>query len=129
VLTSAASQARIYTQNPDFNDASASQNDTANGFGLFAQSFDDFNLGAAYTLTRVVWIGSYFNPAIEGVITAWTLQLWSDVGGAPAALLCQLNIAGTGSEMFLQNDNGGNPTYSYTLPIGYTTVANTTYWL
>ena len=119
----------LYFQNPDFNGAYSSQNDT-NGNGVFAQAFDNFNLGAgAYNIDAVEWIGSYFNPAVQGPITAWTVQFWSDLGGAPNTLLYSTNVAGTGNETFLQFDNAGDPTYLYGLNVNFNTVANTTYWL
>lgn len=119
----------LYFQNPDYNGAYASQNDT-NGFGLFAQSYDNFNLGgAAYNLTAVEWIGSYFNPGVQGPITAWTVQFWSDAAGAPSALLYSTNVAGTANETFLGLDNAGDPTYLYGLNVNFATAASTTYWL
>jgi hypothetical protein len=130
MFASVSAQAGIlYFQNPDFNGAYSSQNDT-NSFGLYAQSFDNFNLGAAsYNLNAVEWIGSYFNPAAQGTITAWTVQFWSDAAGAPGALLYSTNVAGNGNETFLQNDNAGDPTYLYGLNVNFNTAANTTYWL
>ena len=98
--------------------------------GRFAQSWDNFNLGGtSYNLTSVEWIGSYFNPPVQGPITAWTLQLWSDVAGAPGNLLYEVDAAGNAGETFLEIDNLGDPTYLYGLPVNYNTTANTTYWL
>jgi PEP-CTERM motif len=129
MFASVGAQAQIYFQNPDFNGAYSSQNDT-NGFGLFAQAYDNFNLGAgAYNISSVEWIGSYFNPPVQGPITAWTLQLYSDVAGAPGNLLYSINVAGTAGETFLTIDNAGDPTYLYGLATNFTTTSNTTYWL
>ncbi len=130
MFASVSAQAQIYFQNPDFNGAYSSQYDTTGGNGLFAQAADNFNLGAgSYNINGVEWIGSYFNPPAQGPITAWTLQFWSDSGGAPGTLLYQTYVGGTANETFLQNDNVGDPTYLYGLPVNFTTAANTTYWL
>ncbi len=118
----------VYAQNPDFNGAYASQNDT-NGFGNFATAYDNFSLNAAASLTSVEWVGSYFNPPTQGVITGWTLNFYSNNGGVPGTSLYQTFVAGNGSETFLQNDNVGDPTYLYTLPVNFTATAGTEYWL
>ena len=95
--------AQIYFQNPDFNGAFSSQNDTVS-FGNFATVYDNFTLGAAYNLTSVEWIGSYFNPPTPGPITAWTVSFWADAAGQPGALLQAYNVAGNGNETFLLNE-------------------------
>ena len=128
MLAAVASPAQVYFQNPDYNGAYSSQNDT-NGFGLFAQAYDNFTLGATYNLTSVEWIGSYFNPPQQGPITAWTLQFYSDNAGTPGNLLYQTNVAGTANETFLTIDNAGDPTYLYGLNVNFTAAAGTQYWL
>ena len=128
MLAAVASPAQVYFQNPDYNGAYSSQNDT-NGFGLFAQAYDNFTLGATTNLTSVEWIGSYFNPPQQGPITAWTLQFYSDAAGAPGNLLYQTNVAGTANETFLTIDNAGDPTYLYGLNVNFTAAAGTQYWL
>jgi hypothetical protein len=125
----AAAQAQVYFQNPDFNGAFGSQNDTTGGFGLFAQSYDNFTLGAAANLTSVEMIGSYFNPGTQGPISAWTLQIYDDNGGIPGSLLYQTNVGGTGNETFLQFDNVGDPTYLYQINVNFSAAAGTQYWL
>ena len=120
--------ATVYNQPTDFNGAFSSQNDTVS-FGLFAQSFDNFTLGSSTGLTQVDWVGSYFNPSTQGPITQWTLQIYSDNGGQPGTLLYQNQVAGTGNETFLQIDNVGDPTYSYSMNINFNAAAGTEYWL
>jgi hypothetical protein len=129
MLAAVASPAQIYFQNPTFNGAFASQNDT-NGFGNFATSYDNFTLGTAANINKVEWIGSYFNPPQQGVITAWTLTFYADNGGIPGAAVYTQNVAGNAGETFLQNDNLGDPTYLYTLGgVNFNAAAGTQYWL
>jgi hypothetical protein len=118
----------VYAQNPDFNGAFASQNDT-NGLGNFATVYDNFTLGTATTLTQVQWVGSYFNPPQQGNITAWTLTFWSDNAGQPGSALATFNVSGNANETFLQNDNVGDPTYLYSLDVNFAAAAGTQYWL
>jgi hypothetical protein len=120
----------VYFQNPDFNGANSSQNDTTvGGFGLFAQVYDNFTLGGTTSLSSVQWVGSYFNPATQGPITAWTLQIYGDSGGQPGTLLYNTNVGGTAGETFIGLDNVGDPTYLYTLAVNFSAAAGTQYWL
>ena len=120
----------IYYQNPDYNGAYASQNDT-NGSGLFSQVWDNFTLAKAYSLREVAWIGSYFNPNVQGTITGFTVQLWSDSSGAPGNLLASYFTASNAGESFLGYDNVGDPTFLYNLTLATPTAlaAGTQYWL
>ncbi len=128
LLAAVSSPAQIYFQNPNYNGALSSQNDT-NGFGLFAQVYDNFTLGSTANLTSVEWIGSYFNPPQQGPITGWTLQFYSDAGNMPGSLLYQTQVSGTAGETFLGFDNVGDPTYLYGLNVNFTAAAGTEYWL
>jgi hypothetical protein len=119
----------VYAQNPDFGGAYASQNDNVNGNGNFATSYDNFTLSASTSLSSVEWVGSYFNPPTQGTITAWTLNIYSNNGGIPGTSLYQTVVSGNGSETFLQNDNIGDPTFLYTLPVNFSATAGTEYWI
>jgi hypothetical protein len=128
MMAAVASPAQVYFQNPTFNGAFSSQNDT-NGLGVFAQVYDNFTLGSTTNLSSVEWIGSYFNPPVQGPITAWTVQFYSDNAGQPGSLLYSTNVAGTAGETFLGLDNVGDPTYIYGLNVNFTAAAGTQYWL
>ena len=121
-------QAQVYFQNPNFNGAFSSQNDT-NGFGNFATVYDNFTLGSSTKLSSVEWVGSYFNPPTQGPITGWTLQFYADAGNTPGASLYSTHVAGNAGETFLQIDNVGDPTYLYSLNVNFTAAAGTEYWL
>jgi hypothetical protein len=120
----------VYSQNPDYNGAYSSQNDT-NGFGNFATAYDNFTLGATYNITEFAWVGSYFNPPQQGLITGATLTFYADAGGAPGAVLWQRSGSGNFGETFLGFDNVGDPTYLYDGLLGtpFVAQAGTTYWV
>jgi hypothetical protein len=120
----------IYFQNPDFNGAYSSQNDT-NGFGNFATTYDNFTLGASYNIDEFAWIGSYFNPPQQGVITAFTLTFYADAGNQPGAILWQGSGPGNFNETFLGFDNFGDPTFLYNgfLGVPFAAAAGTQYWV
>jgi len=120
----------LYAQNPDYNGAYASQNDTTGGNGNFATSYDNFTLGSSASITSVEWIGSYFNPPAQGTITGWTLNFYADNAGTPGTLLYSTgDVAGNAGETFLQTDNAGDPAYLYGLSTAFTASAGTQYWL
>src|ERR1700720_4020525 len=104
----------VYVQPTDFGGAYASQNDTSGGFGNFATAYDNFTLGTGTNINKVSWIGSFFNGG-AGAITGFTVDFWSNVGCAPGSLLHTTTVAGNAGQTFLQIDNAGNPTYSYSL--------------
>jgi len=125
-----ASQVLVYTQSPDYNGLYASQNDTSGTFGMFAQSYDNFNLASATTITSVSWVGGYYNPQTPGTITAWTVGFYADSSGQPGALISSFAISGNGGETFLQNDTLGDPVYSYNSGLlSFAASAGTPYWL
>ena len=119
----------VYFQNPVFNAAYSSQNDTTGGNGNFATSYDNFTLGATTHITEAQWIGSYFNPGTPGPITAWTVTFYSSVGGAPGAALATFNTPGNDNETFLQLDNLGDPAFIYNQSVDFTAQAGTEYWM
>src|SRR5450755_1117251 len=124
-----AAQVLVYNQAPNFLSLYASQNDTA-GFGAFAQSFDNFSLGSATTITQATWVGGYFNPQSLGPITGWTVSFYADSAGTPGGLISSSVFAGNGGETFLQNDSVGDPVYAYTSgSLSFSAAAGTTYWL
>lgn len=129
VMPGSASPTLIYSQPTNFNGEYASQNDT-NGLGNFATAYDDFTLGATNKITFVEWIGSYFNPQNQGTITGFTVNFYANNAGTPGALLYSTgDVTGNANETFLQNDNNGDPTYSYRLNVSFTATGGTEYWL
>ncbi len=124
-------QPLVYAQNSDFNGAISSQNDTTGGNGLFAQAWDNFTLGTNTSIEEVQWIGSYFNPPNQGVITGFTVQFWSDSGGQPGVMLQDNFTATNANEQSLGLDNAGDPTFLYGLNLStaFSASANTQYWL
>jgi hypothetical protein len=118
----------IYCQGFDgTGNAYSSQNDT-NGFGLFAQVYDNFSVNSN-VIDSVHWVGAYFNPPNQGPITGWTVDLYADAGGQPGALLLTHSEAGTAGETFLGNF-GGFPTYEYwVMGLTWNVTPGTQYWL
>jgi len=128
MILAAPSWASLYNQPTDYNGAYSSQNDT-NGLGNFATVYDNFTLGSSATINNVQWIGSYFNPPTQGPITAWTLTFYADNAGSPGAALATFNVNNNANETFLQFDNFGDPTYSYSMNVNFAALAGTQYWL
>jgi hypothetical protein len=121
----------IFFQNPDFNGALASQNDTTGGNGNFATTYDNFTLGASYNVDEFAWVGSYFNPGVQGVMTGATLTFYADAGNQPGAVLATFSGPGNFGETFLGNDNVGDPTYLYNGFLGspFLAQAGVQYWV
>lgn len=118
----------IYCQEFDHTgNAYSSQNDT-NGFGLFAQVYDNFKLSISQTIKQAYWEGAYFNPPQQGPITGWTISFYADVAGQPGNLLYSTHIAGTANETF-DGNFGGFPTYTYSAVLDFSAAADFTYWL
>jgi LPXTG-motif cell wall-anchored protein len=129
-LLAGGQAAVVYLQPFDMSGvALASQNDTGS-LGNFATMYDNFVLGAAATINNVEWTGEYFNPPIQGPITAWTVSFYADDGGEPGALLMRDNMAGTANEAFVGNF-AGFPAYKYSfnLSMAFNAAAGTQYWL
>jgi hypothetical protein len=124
-----ATYVAVYTQNPNYMNLYASQNDTSGTFGAFAQAYDNFTLGSATTITAVEWAGGYYNPQSQGPITAWTVGFYANNAGQPGGLISSFNFAGNGNELFVQNDALGDPIYFYTEYLNFAASAGTTYWL
>lgn len=121
----------LYFQNPDFNGALSSQNDTTGGFGNFATVYDNFTLGSTSNIDEVQWVGSYFNPPVQGVITGFTLNFYADAAGQPGGLLASYSGPGAFGETFLGFDNAGDPTFLYDGLLGtpFAAAAGTQYWM
>ncbi|MGA3317819.1 MAG: PEP-CTERM sorting domain-containing protein [Candidatus Korobacteraceae bacterium] len=101
----------------------------SNGFGLFAQVYDNFTLGGNSTITEVQFTGEYFNPPSQGPITGWTVNLYGDSSGQPGGLIDTFHVAGTGGETFL-GTYGGFPTYTYDITgLNFAVTGHTQYWL
>jgi hypothetical protein len=109
--------------------ALSSQNDS-NGFGLFAEVYDNFTLAGNSSINEVLWTGEYYYPATQGPITSWDVMFYSDNAGQPDSLLYSFNINTTGGEAFLGNYSGF-PAYTYdvSLTTPFPAAAGTTYWL
>lgn len=110
--------------------AYSSQNDVG-GFGNFAAVYDNFSLGAASTISNVMFTGEYFNPPSQGPITAFTVQFYADAAGQPGASLASFSLGGTAGETFIGNF-AGFPTYTYSFDLagmGFMAAAGTQYWM
>ena len=130
ILGSAAQAGTVLFNQPfdGTGNAYSSQNDTAS-FGLFAQTYDNFTLGSAATITEVQFTGEYFNPPTQGPITAWTVDIYADSAGQPGSLVYSFNVAGTGGETLL-GTFGGFPTYTYDISgLSFSAAGGTQYWL
>jgi hypothetical protein len=124
-----ATASPIYLQPTDLNGSYASQNDT-NGFGNFATAYDNFTLGGSYTISNVQWVGSYFNPSVQGPITGFTVSFYANNAGVPGALLYSTgDVAGNAGETSVGFDNAGNPVFVYGLSVSFAAAGGTTYWL
>jgi hypothetical protein len=117
----------IYSQVSDNNGAYVSQEDS-NGFGLFAQTYDNFTLEAPAEIDAVDWVGSYFDPQ-DGRLTGFTVSFYADESGQPGALLTSFTTTGNAGETYLGIDNIGDPLYSYGTPVNFNASAGTTFWL
>lgn len=119
----------IYNQPFDGSgNAFASQNDT-NGFGNFATVYDDFTLPFTANVYSISFTGEYFDPPVQGQITGWTVQFWSDNKGQPGTSLFSEHFSGNGNETFL-GFFSGFPTYTYTINLpAFFATAGTQYWL
>ena len=129
-LAAASAQAAVVYSQPfdGTGNAYGSQNDAA-GFGLFAQVFDDFTLGASASINQVSWTGEYFNPPSQGAISAFTVGFYADNGGQPGLLLDTANFVGTANETLL-GTAGGFPVYTYDVALGtpFAATGGTKYW-
>jgi len=108
----------------------ASQNDNVNGFGNFATSYTQFTLPRGpsdWSLESFHWVGGYFNPAVQGPITAWTLTFYNNNAGIPGNPIATGFFPGTGGETFIANVNGF-PIYVYWLYFQDFDVLPGTYW-
>jgi len=110
--------------------AYASQNDTTGGNGHFATVYDNFTLSGSgqFSIDSFHFVGTYFNPAQQGQITGFTVQLWDNTGtgGSPGGQLFSQFISGNGNETFIN----GNPTFSYDVALpDWLVNAGTEYWI
>jgi hypothetical protein len=107
----------------------ASQNDT-NGNGNFATVYDDFTLGGSARVKNVMFTGVYFNPPVQGTITAFTVNFYANNLGQPGGLLQSFNIGGNGNEAFVGNIDGF-PVYDYSINLagGFFAAGGTNYWM
>ena len=108
----------------------ASQNDNVNGNGNFATTYTQFTLPKGqsdWSLESFHWIGGYFNPAVQGPITNWTLTFYNDNAGIPGNPIATGAFPGTGGETFIGNVNGF-PIYVYWLYFKDFDVLPGTYW-
>jgi hypothetical protein len=126
--TTPVSADTLYTQAANFVGGFASQTDVNPAFDI--TTYDNFSLPTASNITSVGWVGSYFDPATQGAITAFTITLYADNAGKPGALLASTgDVASNAGETFLRNDNAGSPTYAYNLNTAFLVAGGTHYWL
>ena len=130
LLTSAANASgTLDFNNPDYNGALSSQNDTnGGGFGNFATTYTSFFLSGTSTVDEVAWIGSYFNGS-PATITGFTLNFYTNNAGTVGSLASSVFVSGNAGETFLGADNVGDPTFLYDTLITPTTVGAGTGWL
>jgi len=105
----------------------ASQNDTVNGFGNFATTYTQFSFTQTWDVESFHWVGGYFNPAVQGPITAWTLEFYNDNAGIPGNPIAIGSFPGNGGETFIGNVNGF-PIYVYWLYFQSFNMGPGTYW-
>ncbi len=145
IAATAARAGIVYNQPSDFPVSGApgvyaSQNDNGpTGAGNFATAYDNFTLSQTTVIKGVTWQGAYFLPPNAGTgadaITAFTLTFWSDNAGTPGVALLSQTIPGNANESFVGMEtattNGGNEVFNYfdNLPIPFTAVGGTQYWL
>jgi hypothetical protein len=108
----------------------ASQNDT-NGNGNFATVYQQFTLASGptfYDVESFHWVGGYFNPAVAGTITNWTLELYNDAGGIPGAPIAIGSFPGNGNETCVTSDCTASPYFVYSVFFQSFDMAPGTYW-
>lgn len=100
----------LYSQAPDFQYSSSSQNDTnPSGFGNYATSYDNFTLAAASSISTVQWTGAFFSPDAESSISSFNISFYADDAGMPGALLSSSTIAGNAHETAAGPDGDASP--------------------
>jgi PEP-CTERM motif len=117
----------LYTQGYDGSlNLLASQTDTTpDGFGAFAQTYDNFTLGSAATITNLAWTGGYFNGA-PSAITSFTISFYSNSGGVPGTTLSTVTIAGDANETVL---DAADEIFTYNDTVSFAAAAGTEYWV
>ena len=131
-LAAGSAEAAVVYNQPSNNFGSyASQNDTnTGGLGNFATTYDNFTLGSSADLQSVDFTGSYFNPPTQGLITAFTISIYGDLGSnSPGASLYSTTVPGNGGETSLGTDTLGDPVFSYAEDISFLASGGTEYWL
>jgi PEP-CTERM motif len=123
----------VYNQPPTLDgNLYASQNDPT--LGNFAALYDNFTIVPTipYYLTDVHWYGGYFNPQQHGVITGWTISIYSDPLGPIGTLpIWTQHFANTAFESFYGVFNG-TTYYAYhedDIMNGLKLMPGTMYWL
>jgi hypothetical protein len=107
--------------------AYSSQNDPG-GYGNFATVYDNFSISAPSNLTGFSWVGEVFNGGPPSGITAWTVTLYADAGGAPGGAITSWIFGGNGGETHL-GTYGGYETFAYGESFSPDAVAPGTYWV
>lgn len=129
-LAGSAGAGVLYSQPfADIGAVYASQNDTTGGNGNFATVYDNFTLGAASTITGIGFTGGYFNPPTPATITAFTLQIYADSGGAPGASLYSETVSGNANEVLFDCAQGPDACGTYSAAASFAAAAGTQYWL
>ena len=131
-LAAGSAEAAVVYSQPSNNFGSfASQDDTSSspGFGNFATTYDNFTLGSSANLQSVDFTGSYFNPPVQGTITAFTIAIYADSSNSPGTQLYSTTVPGNGGETFVGIDTLNDLVYSYAENISFSANAGTEYWL
>lgn len=117
----------LWSEPADLNAAKISSEIIA-AFGLESELANDFVLGAAATITKVIGYGGYYNW-VQGdpAITSLNWKFYTDGGGVPDALIN--TFTGFSGETFIGYDGFGYPTYKYELSISQSVNDNEIYWL
>jgi len=124
----------LYSQPTNDLGGDFSQNDTSSGgLGNFSTLYDNFTLGTTATIGSVYWVGSYFDPQPEDIMTGVTISIWADNSDVPdytgTPLYTTGDVSGNAGETSLGTDSVGNPLFSYLAPIDFTAIGGTQYWI
>lgn len=91
------------------------------------QVADDFVLGATTSLDSFTWFGRYFADFVVANPVEFSIRIFSDAGGQPAAVpLHTVGVSVNASPTGL--DFGGIPWFSYSSPLALILTAGT-YWI
>ncbi|MFG0326786.1 MAG: GC-type dockerin domain-anchored protein [Phycisphaerales bacterium JB037] len=105
------------------------------GLGWFSEAADNFPGQADWTITDLVWYGSYNTPlGQEGNTEGFTIRIYDDAGGAPGARIYEQDIFGIGTNIIetplgIWTSNFERYQYEAALPVAFDVPADGQYWL